>query len=132
MVRNILAVVAGVITGSICIWLIETLNHILYPFPKGIKPNDIESFKSYVENLPFLGKFMVIIGYVVGAVVSGFVSTKIAKNGKLTSAAICGIIFMSFTIYNMTVLPTPVWFWVLGIVVWGLVFVGGKLALNKK
>lgn len=91
----------------------------------------MEGFKSYVESLPFLGKFMVIVGYAVGAVVTGFVSTKIAKNGKLTAAAICGIIFMIFTIYNMTVLPTPVWFWVLGIVVWGLVFLGGKLALNK-
>ncbi|MGD1318472.1 hypothetical protein [Chryseobacterium sp. 2R14A] len=131
MLRNILAVVAGIITGSICIWLIETLNHILYPFPEGIKPNDIEGFKSYVENLPFLGKFMVIVGYSIGAVVSGFVSTKIAKNGKLTAAAICGIIFMVFTIYNMTVLPTPFWFWILGIVVWGLVLLGGKLALNK-
>lgn len=97
-----------------------------------MKANDMEAFKSYIENLPFLGKFMVIVGYALGALVSGFVSTKIAKNGKSTAAIICGFIFLSFTIYNMTVLPTPVWFWVLGVLVWGLVFVGYKLALNKK
>lgn len=132
MLRIILGVIAGIIVGSVCVWGVETLNHILHPYPAGMKANDMEAFKSYIENLPFLGKFMVIVGYALGALVSGFVSTKIAKNGKSTAAIICGFIFLSFTIYNMTVLPTPVWFWVLGVLVWGLVFVGYKLALNKK
>lgn len=132
MVRRILAVFAGVIVASICIWAIETLNHMMYPYPDGMKPNDMEGFKSYVETLPFLGKFMVIVGYAVGALVSGFIATKISKDGKPTAAIICGIVFLVFTIYNMTVLPTPIWFWILGILVWTLVLAGYKLALNKK
>lgn len=132
MVRKILAVFAGVIVASICIWAIETLNHMMYPYPDGMKPNDMEGFKSYVETLPFLGKFMVIVGYAVGALVSGFIATKISKDGKPTAAIICGIVFLVFTIYNMTVLPTPIWFWILGILVWILVLAGYKLALNKK
>ncbi|WP_449397689.1 hypothetical protein [Chryseobacterium wanjuense] len=131
MLRRILAVIAGIIVGSIGIWLIERVGHSLYPFPEGLKPTDIEGFKTYVENLPFMGKFIVILGYALGALLSGFVATKVANNNKPTAAIICGIIFMFFTIYNMVVLPTPIWFWVLGIVVWGLVLVGYKLALNK-
>ncbi|AYM99551.1 hypothetical protein [Chryseobacterium sp. 3008163] len=132
MLRVILGVIAGIIAGSVCVWGVETLNHILHPYPAGMKANDMEAFKSYIENLPFLGKFMVIVGYALGALVSGFISTKIAKNGKPTAAIICGLIFLSFTIYNMVVLPTPIWFWVLGILVWGLVLAGYKLALSKK
>lgn len=132
MVRKILAVFAGVIVASICIWAIETLNHMMYPYPDGMKPNDMEGFKSYIETLPFLGKFMVIVGYAVGALISGFIATKISKDGKPTAAIICGIVFLVFTIYNMTVLPTPIWFWILGILVWTLVLAGYKLALNKK
>ncbi|UFH31917.1 hypothetical protein LNP04_18425 [Chryseobacterium sp. C-71] len=132
MLRTILGVIAGIIAGSVCVWGVETLNHILHPYPAGMKANDMEAFKSYIENLPFLGKFMVIVGYALGALVSGFISTKIAKNGKPTAAIICGVIFLSFTIYNMVVLPTPIWFWVLGILVWGLVLVGYRLALSKK
>ncbi|WP_426474596.1 hypothetical protein [Chryseobacterium balustinum] len=132
MVRKILAVFAGVIVASICIWAIETLNHMMYPYPDGMKPNDMEGFKSYIKTLPFLGKFMVIVGYAVGALVSGFIATKISKDGKSTAAIICGIVFLVFTIYNMTVLPTPIWFWILGILVWILVLAGYKLALNKK
>jgi hypothetical protein len=132
MLRVILGVVGGIIAGSLCIWGVETLNHILYPYPAGMKANDMEAFKSYIENLPFLGKFMVIVGYAVGALVSGFISTKIAKNGKPTAAVICGLIFLSFTIYNMMVLPTPIWFWILGILVWTLVLAGYRLASPKK
>lgn len=97
-----------------------------------MKANDMEAFKSYIENLPFLGKFMVIVGYALGALVSGFISTKIAKDRKPTAAIICGLVFLSFTIYNMVVLPTPIWFWVLGIVVWALVLPGYRLASDKK
>ena len=132
MLRVILGVVAGIIAGSLCIWGVETLNHILYPYPAGMKANDMEAFKSYIENLPFLGKFMVIVGYAVGALVSGFISTKIAKNGRPTAAVICGLIFLSFTIYNMMVLPTPIWFWILGILVWTLVLAGYRLASPEK
>ncbi|MCX8523943.1 hypothetical protein OF897_08400 [Chryseobacterium formosus] len=132
MLRNILAVFAGIIAGSICIWGVETLNHLLYPFPKGMKPDNMEGFKNYIETLPFLGKFMVIVGYALGALVSGFIATKVSRSEKPNSAIICGVIFLCFTIYNMSVLPTPAWFWALGILVWGLVLVGYKLALNKK
>jgi hypothetical protein len=132
MLRIILGVIAGIIAGSVCVWGVETVNHILHPYPAGMKANDMEAFKSYIENLPFLGKFMVIVGYALGALVSGFISTKIANNGKPTAAIICGLIFLSFTIYNMAVLPTLIWFWVLGILVWGLVLAGYKLALSKK
>jgi hypothetical protein len=132
MLRVILGVVAGIIAGSLCIWGVETLNHILYPYPARMKANDMEAFKSYIENLPFLGKFMVIVGYAVGALVSGFISTKIGKNGKPTAALVCGLIFLSFTIYNMMVLPTPIWFWILGILVWTLVLAGYRLASPKK
>ena len=132
MLRIILGAIVGIIVGSVCVWGVETINHILYPYPVGMKANDMEAFKLYIEKLPFLGKFLVIVGCAFGALVSGFVATKISKNEKPTAAIIGGLIFLSFTIYNMVVLPTPIWFWVLGILVWGLVLVGYKLALSKK
>lgn len=132
MLRIILGAIVGIIAGTVCVWGVETINHILYPYPVGMKANDMEAFKLYIEKLPFLGKFLVIVGYAFGALVSGFVATKISKNEKPTAAIIGGLIFLSFTIYNMVVLPTPIWFWVLGILVWGLVLVGYKLALSKK
>lgn len=42
MLRRILAVIAGMITGSIGVWLMERLGHALYPFPSGLRPDDTE------------------------------------------------------------------------------------------
>lgn len=132
MIRRILAVVGGILTGSLAIWLMETLGHYLYPLPAGVGPNNMAEFKEYVSNLPFPALLLVIVGYALGAVVSGFVSTKIGKDGKNRYALICGVFFLLATVYNMSVLPTPIWFWILGIIVWALVLVGYRLALNKK
>jgi hypothetical protein len=131
MIRRILAVVGGLIAGSVFIGIIEKLGHYLYPLPAGMKTDDMDAFKEYIATAPFMALFFVIIAYAFGALVSGFVSTKIGNDGKNRYAVICGVIFLLMTIYYMVMLPTPTWFWVLGIAVWGLVLLGYKLALNK-
>lgn len=132
MLRKILAVIVGIISGGLSVGIVQTIGHYFYPMPKGMKSDDMEAMKNYVETAPFMALFFVIISYSVAALVSGFVSTKIANDGKNIYALICGTIFLIQSIYMMSLLPTPVWFWFLGIVSWALVFVGYKFALNKK
>lgn len=132
MLRKILAVPAGLIAGIICITVIEKIGHQLYPPPAGAASGDMAAMKDYVAHAPFMVLFFVIIGYALAAFVSGFTASKISNNGKHTAAVICGIVFLLITIYMMVSLPTPIWFWILGILVWGLVFAGSKLALKNK
>jgi len=132
MIRKILAVIAGIITGGISVGIVQKIGHSIYPMPEGMKGDDMEAMKNYVETAPFMSLFFVIISYAVAALVSGFVSTKIANDRKKIYAVICGIIFLIQSIYMMSILPTPVWFWVLGILSWSLVLIGYQLALSKK
>ncbi|MDQ0782282.1 hypothetical protein [Chryseobacterium sp. W4I1] len=132
MVRRILAVPAGLIAGVICITIVEKIGHEWYPPPSAAGSGDMGAMKEYVASAPFMALFFVIIGYIFAAVVSGFTASKVANNGKHTSAAVCGVIFLFMTVYMMFSLPTPIWFWILGILVWGLVFAGSKLALKMK
>lgn len=132
MIKRILAVLGGLFFGVITITIVEKLGNYLFPRTAGIKDNDMEALKQYVETAPLMALLFVILGYALGAFVAGFSSTKIAGDGKKTYAMICGIIFLLQGIYMMYILPTPIWFWILGIAVWGLVLAGYKLALNKK
>lgn len=132
MLRRILAVLAGLIAGSICITGVENIGHYLYPPPAEVGAGDMNALKVYVSEAPFMALFFIILAYALAAVVSGFTASKISKDGKYTAALICGIIFLLITIYMMVSLPTPIWFWILGILVWGLVFVGHQLALKTK
>ncbi|WP_454045280.1 hypothetical protein [Chryseobacterium sp. Marseille-Q8038] len=132
MLRRILAVLVGLIAGSIGITVVEKIGHALYPPPVEAGAGDMEALKVYVGQAPFMALFFIILAYALAAVISGFTATKISNNGKYTAALICGIIFLLMTVYMMVSLPTPIWFWILGILVWGLVFVGHKLALKTK
>lgn len=132
MLRRILAVLAGLIIGSLCITFVEKIGHSLYPPPSGAGAGDMEAMKVYVAEAPFMALFFVILAYALAALVSGFTASKISNNGKYTAALICGLIFLLMTIYMMISLPTPIWFWILGILVWGLVFAGHQLALKTK
>ncbi|UWX61328.1 hypothetical protein N0B40_03400 [Chryseobacterium oranimense] len=132
MLRRILAVPAGLIAGIICITLVEKIGHYLYPPPAAAGNGDMAAMKEYVAQAPFMAFFFVIIGYALAAFVSGFTASKISNTGKHTSAVICGVVFLLITIYMMVSLPTPIWFWILGILVWGLVFAGSSLALKSK
>lgn len=132
MIRRILAVPAGLIAGIICITIVEKIGHQLYPPPAGAGSDDMVAMKNYVAQAPFMALFFVIIAYAIAAFISGFTASKVANNGKHTSAVVCGVIFLCITIYMMVSLPTPIWFWILGIAVWGLVFAGSRLALKTK
>ena len=131
MIRKIAAVVVGILLTSLVVGLVQQLGHYLYPLPAGTDPNDPEAIKKYVENAPFLAVFFVIISYAVGAFTGGFVSTKIANDGKKIYALIIGVLFLFTSIYMMVTIPSPIWFWILGIAVWSLVLVGYKFSLNS-
>lgn len=131
MLRRIVAVPAGLIAGIICITIVEKIGHQLYP-PPAEGNGDMTAMKDYVANAPFMALFFVILAYALAAFVSGFTASKVAGNGKHTSAVVCGVIFLCITIYMMATLSAPIWFWVVGILVWILVFAGSKLALKTK
>ncbi|QFG53143.1 hypothetical protein [Chryseobacterium sp.] len=132
MIKKIIAVPAGVLAGGLGIYLIETLGHKLYPLPAGIDRNDMDAMASYVSTAPFMALFFVILAYAVGALLSGYISTKVSADGKMIYALICGLVFLLQTIYMMYSMPTPAWFWVAGVLVWSLVWVGYRLADNSK
>lgn len=130
--RKVLAVLAGILTGMIAISLVQMLGHYLYPEPEGLDTNDLNQLAEYVKTAPFMALFFVVLSYAFGALSSGFVSSKIANDGKQIYAIICGIVFLIISIFMMSSLPTPIWFWILGILSWLLIFVGWKLAVMGK
>lgn len=132
ILRKILAVIVGMFATGAVVGLVQQLGHHLYPLPPGTDPNNPEHLRNYIENAPFMAMFFVIISYAAGALTAGFVSTLIANDRRKIYAIILGIIFLFISIYMMITIPSPVWFWILGIAVWTLVLVGWKLAVSLK
>lgn len=132
ILRKIVALAAGIIICSIAVGLVQKLGHYLYPFPEGADPNNPETVKEYIKTAPFMAVFFVILSYMAGAVSGGFFSTWIAGDGKKIYALIIGVFFLATSVYMMSVIPSPLWCWILGILSWLFVFLGWKLAVKIK
>lgn len=132
ILRKILAVLVAMIATGIVVGLVQQIGNKMYPLPAGTNPQNPDDIAKYVENAPFMAIFFVIISYAAGALTGGFVSTLIAPDRKKIYAIIIGIIFLITSIYMMVTIPSPIWFWICGILIWLLVLVGWKMAVSLK
>lgn len=118
ILRNIVAVVAGMITGSVVIWLIELLGHSLYPPPEGVDPSDPESVRTIMETIQAGALWMLVLAYAVGALVAGFVAAAVSRDASKNAALITGGVLLIFGLINLLMIPHPVWFWVVSLAVY--------------
>jgi len=133
MIRKILAVIGGLVAGAIVVSLVEMLSSSFYPLPDGVNMGDYAAMIEHAKNAPLISKIIVIVGWGLAAIAAGAIATLIARNGKNIYAVICAVIFLAFSVFNMFMIPSPVWFWILGTVVWiPLSLLGHKIMLKIK
>ena len=110
ILKNILAVIAGFIVGSIANIALVMLGHLLIPPPEGMDPMDPESLKAFAhlfEARHFVGPF---IAHAAGTFVGALVASKIAAGHHMKLALVIGIIFLLGGISMVMDLPSPMWF----------------------
>ena len=131
MARSILAVVAGLVTAFVVIFVIEAVGHIFYPPPPDIDMRDPQVIKSLMENAPTGSLIVVLIGWALGSFIGGLVTSHVAIKNKLTHSIITGALLMISGIANMIMLPHPVWMWIFGLLISIPFAYWGSRYLNK-
>lgn len=133
MLRKILAVLGGLVSGSLVISLVEMIARQLHPVPAGMKMDDLAAMAEHAGKAPLSAQIVVLIGYALGAITAGYIATLIAKDEKKIYALLCAALFFISTIINLSMIATPVWFWVIALLLWTpLALFGYKLALKNK
>ncbi|HAE14452.1 MAG: hypothetical protein H6548_05015 [Chitinophagales bacterium] len=129
--RRLLAVLAGVITGGIVIFLMETIGHTVIPPPDHVDLSDIDSMNAYMQEAPVAVLLFVVLGWLLGCLMGGWVAARIFKESLLASF-ICGTVLLVFSIINMTSFYHPVWVWIAALA--GMVpaaWYGGRLGIRR-
>lgn len=113
MMRNGLAVIAGLGVGSAVNMALITLNtSILYPMPPDVSFEDTKAFAEYIRGLPPLAYVVVFAAHYGQAVVGGYLAARIAMPNA--SSACCYVVAgltMLGSIANTLALPVPSWTW---------------------
>ena len=116
IIRNILAVVTGVIIGSVVnMGFIIMSGHIIPP-PDGA---DLTTSEGLIESMHLMEPKHFIfpfLAHAVGTFVGAFLAMKIAASHKMRFALAIGIVFLVGGITNVMMLPSPLWFTLLDLI----------------
>jgi len=129
MLRNVLAVVAGIVAGGVVVFGVETMAHSVYPPPEGFDPTTPAGMAAIMGKAPVGALLLVLLAYAAGACVGGFVAAKLASSGSQSKAMIVGIVLLLAGISNLLAIPHPVWMAIGTLIVFlPAAWLGGRLA----
>lgn len=132
IVRSVLAVIASVALAVCLFMAIEGVSSILHPWPdnfSGTFEEVADQVKSYpVWVLAFLGG----VGYGLTMLLCTFIATRIGHNRNRWHGYGVGAFLFAMVVFNLIMLPYPIWYWVLIFAVLPLAaFFGTKFAAKN-
>ncbi len=134
ILRNILAVIAGLVIGSAVNMFFISLNGTVIGLPEGADVSTMEGLKesmSLFEPKHFIFPFL---AHAIGTLVGAYFAAKIAATHKTKFAMAIGVLFLIGGIINVINLPAPTWFSTLDLVAAYIPmgWLGGKLAAKRQ
>lgn len=134
---SILGVVAGMVVGGTVVWAVELMANRVHPFPEGIDRSDMDAFmeavRQHAADAPLAALVIVIVAHAVGPLIGSFLAALIAGRGKMVCGMIIGVLFLLAGVMNLVMIPHPLWFAVVDLlVVLPMAFIGAKLAIGLR
>ncbi len=131
ILRNILAVIGGLVIGGVVNSLIVMYSGSIIPLPEGINPNDVNSLKDNIERFEAKHFLMPFLAHAVGTFLAAFIAVKYAANNHFRLAIFIGVLFLIGGITAVFMIPAPTWFCASDLIVAyiPMAYLGYKLAL---
>ncbi len=129
ILRNILAVVAAFVIGSIFNMGLIKLGSQLIPPPAGVDPMDPESLKAGLHLFEAKHFMIPFLAHALGTFTAALAVAKLAATNHMKFAIGFGVFFLIGGIMMVSMLNAPMWFNVLDLVVAYIPmgWLGGKL-----
>lgn len=130
ILRNVLAVIVGIIVCMVVNGLLISLSASVIPPPEGVDPNDLESIKENADK--FLPKHFLFpfLAHALGSLVGAWVTVMLSASRAISLALIVGGVHLLGGIAAAFMIPAPTWFVVadLALAYLPMAWVGGRLA----
>lgn len=134
ILKNILAIVAGVLIGSVVNMAIIMAGPMVIPPPEGVDLSDMEKFAESLKLFKPINFIAPWLAHALGTLAGAFVAAKIAASHKMKIALGIGAFFLLGGISMVLMVGGPIWFIVLDLVgaYLPMGYLGGILAGSKK
>ncbi len=134
IIRNILAVVTGIVLGSIVNMGIIMISGSIIPPPDGADVTTMEGLKSSLHLFQPQHFVFPFLAHALGTFAGAIFAALIAASHKIKFALVIGFFFLIGGIINIVMLPSPTWFTILDLAVAYIPmgYLGGKLITGRK
>jgi hypothetical protein len=133
ILKNVFAILSGIIVGSMVNMALITISSSIIPPPEGADLTTMEGLKSTMhlfEPKHFLFPFL---AHAIGTFAGAIVAALIADKHKMRYALGVGAFFLLGGIANVFMLPSPLWYAIvdlLGAYI-PMAYLGGMIALRR-
>jgi hypothetical protein len=110
IVRNILAVVMGVIVGGFVNLGLVTLGYSVFPLPEGADVSSMQRLAETIHLFEWTNFIFPLLGHAAGPLVGTFIAMLIAASHKGKIAIGMGAWFLLGGIVANFLIPAPLWF----------------------
>ncbi len=133
IVKNILAVIAGIIIGMIVNMSLVMIGGKVIPPPAGVDVMNSESLKASMHLFEPRHFIFPFLAHALGTLVGAFVASLIAASHKMKIALGIGVFFLLGGIAASFMIPAPTWFVILDLVgaYIPMGWLGGKLTESR-
>lgn len=130
ILKNVIAVIIGIVVGSGFNMGIITVSGSIIPPPEGVDLSQIDSLANNMHLFKAKHFIMPFLAHALGTLVGAFVTAKLAASYQLNMAMIIGVFFLFGGIASAFMLPAPYWFIAVDVIVAYLpmALLGAKLA----
>jgi len=116
LIRNILAVVAGVFIGWAVNMGLIVISSSVIPLPEGIDPTNMDSLKENMHLMQMKHYIFPFLAHALGTLAGAFLAAKLAATHKKTIGLALGAFFLLGGIMSAFMLPAPTWFIIVDLV----------------
>ncbi len=134
ILKNVLAVICGLLLGGIVNMAIILLSGHIIPPPPGTDVTTSEGLQAALPLFEPKHFLMPFLAHALGTLTGAFVTAKIAANNKMRLAIVIGIVNLLGGLTNIFILPSPLWFSILDSVgaYIPMTYLAAKLAIPKE
>lgn len=117
LLRNVLAIIAGVVIGGAVNMALITLSPSLIPPPAGVDVTNAESLAQAMHLFQPRHFVMPFLAHAVGTLVGALVAYLMAASHKVKIAYVIGAVFLCGGVAASFMIPAPAWFIALDLLV---------------
>jgi len=134
IVRNVLAIISGLVAGSLVNMGLINIGPSVVPLPEGADMSTTESFRESIKLFAPVNFLFPFLAHAMGTLSGAFITARIAASRQLMQAMVIGVFFLIGGTMMVNMVGGPMWFNVtdLGLAYIPMAYLGGVFGRGIK